>query len=141
MITNIHIVQVESKAYLPQEEIAQIRNIQINNEIHIGKTQTQQNQHNIPVLRCEYSFSILYLSPSVGHIRLSGTVDYSAEGWLIVPTEELGDSERSEIMNAIYQNLIPLALMLSKAQGLPPAIPLPQIGEPEKKEEQSYYHG
>jgi hypothetical protein len=40
MITNIRIAQ-ESKAYLPPEEIVQIKNIHINNEIAIGKTQAE----------------------------------------------------------------------------------------------------
>lgn len=141
MITNIRIVQVESKVYLPVEEIAQIRNIHINNEIAIIKAQTTKNHRDEMVLRCDYSFNIIFLNPSAGHIRFSGTADYSGEDISDKSTADTLSAEtRNEIINAIFQNTAPIALLLSKVQGLPPAIPLPRI-EVQKKEEQSYYHG
>lgn len=97
MITNIRIAQVESKAYLPIEEIAQVRNIHTRNEISITKMQIQKNQRSETIVRCEYSFSILFLNPSVGHLRFSGTADYSGQDISDKTTEDtIGAEVRSE---------------------------------------------
>jgi hypothetical protein len=50
---------------------------------------------------------------------------------------------QNELANTMVANLAPLALMLSKALGLPPSMPVPIINFQQaqnKKDEPTYYH-
>jgi hypothetical protein len=75
----------------------------------------------------EYTFSINYINPSMGYIRYEGTLDYTGDGGETVEqtSDELAPELRHEMAGTIITNLIPMALLLSKAMGLPPASPLP----------------
>jgi hypothetical protein len=101
------------------------------------------------VLRVEYTFAINYLSPNIGHIRFEGLSDYYSEEDLRALKEKWDSGNapgevQNELANTMVANLAPLALLLSKALGLPPSMPVPVINfqqAQKKKEEPTYYHG
>ncbi len=150
MILAVRILSTESKAYPQCTELK--GSYQISSEILLknvvvtgskGATPGQQVQ----VLRVEYDFTITYLAPNAGYLRFGGNVDFRADGDLFALKEKLNEDApcpevRGEVMNAIMQNVAPIALLMSKVQGLPPAIPIPVLNfETKKQEEPTYYHG
>lgn len=153
MILNFQLINVESKVYASTEDIRRYKNININYDINLRNPTvvTQSTPFGEkPVLRVEYTFAINYLSPNIGHIRFEGLSDYYSEDNL----KELKDKwdagnapgdVQNEIANTMVANLAPLALLLSKALGLPPSMPVPVINfqqqAQKKKEEPTYYHG
>lgn len=152
MILNFQLVNVESKVYSSAEDIRKYKNININYDINLRNPSLVAQ--NTPfgeksVLRVEYTFAINYLSPNIGHIRFEGSSDYYSEDDL-KDLKDKWDSGKApgdiqnEIANTMVANLAPLALLLSKALGLPPSMPVPVINFQQmqkKKEEPTYYHG
>ncbi len=152
MILNFQLVNVESKVYSSAEDIRKYKNININYDINLrNPTLVAQSTPfgEKSVLRVEYTFAINYLSPNIGHIRFEGLSDYYSEDDL-KDLKDKWDSGKApgdvqnEIANTMVTNLAPLALLLSKALGLPPSMPVPVINFQQmqkKKEEPTYYHG
>ncbi len=152
MILNFQLINVESKVYSSSEDIRKYKNININYDINLRNPSLVAQ--NTPfgeksVLRVEYTFAINYLSPNIGHIRFEGSSDYYSEDDL-KDLKDKWDSGKApgdvqnEIANTMVANLAPLALLLSKALGLPPSMPVPVINFQQmqkKKEEPTYYHG
>ncbi len=152
MILNFQLRNVESKVYSSSEDIRKYKNININYDINLRNPSLVAQ--NTPfgeksVLRVEYTFAINYLSPNIGHIRFEGSSDYYSEDDL-KDLKDKWDSGKApgdvqnEIANTMVANLAPLALLLSKALGLPPSMPVPVINFQQmqkKKEEPTYYHG
>jgi len=152
MILNFHITNVESKAFSSPQDIRKYKNININYDVNL-KNPSVAVHHTISgdksVLRVEYTFAINYLSPNIGHIRFEGSSDYYVDRD-INELKEKWDSGKAplevqnEIANTMVANLAPLALLLSKALGLPAAMPIPVINFQQvqkKKPEPTYYHG
>jgi hypothetical protein len=152
MILNFQLTTVESKSYSSTEDIRKYKNININYDVNlknpsivIEKTPFGEKS----VLRVEYSFSINYLSPNIGHIRFEGLSDYYSEEDLKELKEKWDSGNapgeiQNELANSMVANLAPLALLLSKSLGLPPSMPVPMINfqqSQKKKEEPTYYHG
>ncbi len=152
MILNFQLINVESKVYSSAEDIRKYKNININYDINLrNPTLMAQNTPfgEKSVLRVEYTFAINYLSPNIGHIRFEGLSDYYSDDDL-KDLKDKWDSGKApgdvqnEIANTMVTNLAPLALLLSKALGLPPSMPVPVINFQQmqkKKEEPTYYHG
>jgi hypothetical protein len=152
MILNFQLINVESKVYSSAEDIRKYKNININYDINLrNPTLVAQSTPfgEKSVLRVEYTFAINYLSPNIGHIRFEGLSDYYSEDDL-KDLKDKWDSGKApgdiqnEIANTMVANLAPLALLLSKALGLPPSMPVPVINFQQmqkKKEEPTYYHG
>lgn len=153
MIINFQLTNVESKAYSSAEDIRKYKNININYDVNLKNPSIVMQ--NTPfgeksVLRVEYTFAINYLSPNIGHIRFEGSSDYYSEDDLRELKEKWDAGKapnevQNELANAMVANLAPLALLLSKALGLPPSMPVPVINfqqaQQKKKEEPTYYHG
>ncbi len=152
MILNFQVTAVESKTYSSAEDIRKYKNININYDVNLKNPSLVVERTPFgekSVLRVEYSFAINYLSPNIGHIRFEGLSDYYSEEDL----KELKDKwdsgkapgdVQNELANNMVANLAPLALLLSKALGLPPSMPVPVINfqqAQKKKEEPTYYHG
>ncbi|HLB69943.1 MAG: hypothetical protein OIN88_14545 [Candidatus Methanoperedens sp.] len=152
MILNFQLISVESKTYSSIEDIRKYKNININYDVNLRNPLVVVEQTPFgekSVLRVEYTFAINYLSPNIGHIRFEGVSDYYSEENLAELKEKWdagkapGDIQ-NELANSMVANLAPLALMLSKALGLPPSMPVPVINfqqAQKKKEEPTYYHG
>ena len=152
MILNFQLTNVESKVYASAEDIRKYKNININYDINLrNPTMVAQGTPfgEKSVLRVEYTFAINYLSPNIGHIRFEGLSDYYSEENLTELKEKWDSGKapsdiQNEIANTMVANLAPLALLLSKALGLPPSMPVPVINFQQmqkKKEEPTYYHG
>jgi hypothetical protein len=152
MILNFQLTNVESKVYASAEDIRKYKNININYDINLrNPTMVAQGTPfgEKSVLRVEYTFAINYLSPNIGHIRFEGLSDYYSEEDLTELKEKWDSGKapsdiQNEIANTMVANLAPLALLLSKALGLPPSMPVPVINFQQmqkKKEEPTYYHG
>jgi len=153
MIINFQLTSVESKVYSSAEDIRKYRNININYDVNFKNPSIVAQ--NTPfgeksVLRVEYTFAINYLNPNIGHIRFEGLSDYYIEEDLKELKEkwDAGNAPtdvQNELANTMVANLAPLALLLSKALGLPPSMPVPVINfqqaQQKKKEEPTYYHG
>lgn len=152
MILNFQLTTVESKTYSIAEDIRKYKNININYDVNLKNPSIVVERTPFgerSVLRVEYSFSINYLSPNIGHIRFEGLSDYYSEEDL-KDLKEKWDSGKApgdvqnELANSMVANLAPLALLLSKSLGLPPSMPVPVINfqqAQKKKEEPTYYHG
>ncbi len=152
MILNFQLTTVESKTYSNAEDIRKYKNININYDVNLKNPSIVVERTPFgdrSVLRVEYSFSINYLSPNIGHIRFEGLSDYYSEEDL-KDLKEKWDSGKApgdvqnELANSMVANLAPLALLLSKSLGLPPSMPVPVINfqqAQKKKEEPTYYHG
>lgn len=152
MIVNFRVTQVESRIYTSPEEVRKQKNININYDINLKNTAIVPKQTPFgekTVLRVEYSFSINYLSPNVGHIRFEGFSDYYSGEKDLTQIKSDWDSGKAppdvqnQIANTLVTNLAPLAITLSSTLGLPPAMPLPTINFQQKKPEpvQTTYHG
>lgn len=152
MIINFQLTNVESKVYSSAEDIRKYKNININYDINLKNPSIVAQSTPFgekSVLRVEYTFAINYLSPNIGHIRFEGLSDYYGEENLkdLKDKWDKGNAPgeiQNEIANTLVSNLAPLALLLSKALGLPPSMPVPVINFQQiqkKKEEPTYYHG
>ncbi len=152
MILNFQVTSVESRTYSSAEDIRKYKNININYDVNL-KNPLIVAQHTPfgekSVLRVEYTFAINYLSPNIGHIRFEGVSDYYSEEDLRALKEKWDSGKapgdvQNELANSMVVNLAPLALLISKALGLPPSMPVPVINFQQamkKKEEPTYYHG
>lgn len=152
MILNFQLTNVESRVYSSAEDIRKYKNININYDINLKNPSIVAQSTPFgekSVLRVEYTFAINYLSPNIGHIRFEGLSDYYGEENLkdLKDKWDKGNAPgeiQNEIANNLVANLAPLALLLSKALGLPPSMPVPVINFQQiqkKKEEPTYYHG
>lgn len=153
MIVNFQLTNVESKVYSTAEDIRKYRNININYDVNLKNPSIVAQSTPFgdkSVLRVEYTFAINYLSPNIGHIRFEGLSDYYSEDNLEALKEKWDSGNapgdvQNELANNMVANLAPLALLLSKALGLPPSMPVPVINfqqaQQKKKEEPTYYHG
>ncbi|MDP2840785.1 MAG: hypothetical protein Q8O17_00730 [Candidatus Methanoperedens sp.] len=152
MILNFQLTTVESKTYSSAEDIRKYKNININYDVNLKNPSIVVEKTPFgekSVLRVEYSFSINYLSPNIGHIRFEGLSDYYSEEDLKSLKEKWDSGNapgdvQNELANSMVSNLAPLALLLSKSLGLPPSMPIPVINFQQvqkKKEEPTYYHG
>jgi len=152
MILNFQLITVESKNYSSAEDIRKYKNININYDVNLKNPSIVVEKTPFgekSVLRVEYSFTINYLSPNIGHIRFEGVSDYYSEEDLKSLKEKWDSGNapgdvQNELANSMVGNLAPLALLLSKSLGLPPSMPVPVINFQQiqkKKEEPTYYHG
>ncbi|TRZ90485.1 MAG: hypothetical protein D4R88_03515 [Methanosarcinales archaeon] len=152
MILNFQLTTVESKNYSSAEDIRKYKNININYDVNLKNPSIVVEKTPFgekSVLRVEYSFTINYLSPNIGHIRFEGVSDYYSEEDLKSLKEKWDSGNapgdvQNELANSMVGNLAPLALLLSKSLGLPPSMPVPVINfqqAQKKKEEPTYYHG
>lgn len=152
MILNFQLTTVESKNYSSAEDIRKYKNININYDVNLKNPSIVVEKTPFgekSVLRVEYSFTINYLSPNIGHIRFEGVSDYYSEEDLKSLKEKWDSGNapgdvQNELANSMVGNLAPLALLLSKSLGLPPSMPVPVINFQQiqkKKEEPTYYHG
>ena len=152
MILNFQLTTVESKNYSSAEDIRKYKNININYDVNLKNPSIVVEKTPFgekSVLRVEYSFTINYLSPNIGHIRFEGVSDYYSEEDLKSLKEKWDSGNapgdiQNELANSMVGNLAPLALILSKSLGLPPSMPVPVINfqqAQKKKEEPTYYHG
>lgn len=146
MITFFHIHNIETKAYPPQEELNHVSGCKINCDIGMKNITLLQDTKS---LRIEFHIALVYLEPSIGRIRFEGIVHYTGEGNLTSIKKEWDAGRapiniQNEVANFAMSNCAPLALLLSRATKLPPAIPIPLIsfGVPEQvveKKEQNIY--
>jgi len=152
MILNFQLTTVESKNYSSADDIRKYKNININYDVNLKNPSIVVEKTPFgekSVLRVEYSFTINYLSPNIGHIRFEGVSDYYSEEDLKSLKEKWDSGNapgdiQNELANSMVGNLAPLALILSKSLGLPPSMPVPVINfqqAQKKKEEPTYYHG
>jgi len=152
MIINFQLTAVESKNYSSADDIRKYKNININYDVNLKNPSIVVEKTPFgekSVLRVEYSFTINYLSPNIGHIRFEGVSDYYSEEDLKSLKEKWDSGNapgdvQNELANSMVGNLAPLALILSKSLGLPPSMPVPVINfqqAQKKKEEPTYYHG
>jgi hypothetical protein len=152
MILNFQLTTVESKTYSSADDIRKYKNININYDVNLKNPSIVVEKTPFgekSVLRVEYSFTINYLSPNIGHIRFEGLSDYYSEEDLKSLKEKWDSGNapgdvQNELANSMVSNLAPLALLLSKSLGLPPSMPVPVINFQQalkKKEEPTYYHG
>ncbi|MDO8724886.1 MAG: hypothetical protein Q7J35_02320 [Candidatus Methanoperedens sp.] len=152
MIINFQLTTVESKNYSSADDIRKYKNININYDVNLKNPSIVVEKTPFgekSVLRVEYSFTINYLSPNIGHIRFEGVSDYYSEEDLKSLKEKWDSGNapgdiQNELANSMVGNLAPLALLLSKSLGLPPSMPVPVINfqqAQKKKEEPTYYHG
>ena len=152
MILNFQLTTVESKNYSSADDIRKYKNININYDVNLKNPSIVVEKTPFgekSVLRVEYSFTINYLSPNIGHIRFEGVSDYYSEEDLKSLKEKWDSGNapgdvQNELANSMVGNLAPLALLLSKSLGLPPSMPVPVINfqqAQKKKEEPTYYHG
>ena len=147
MITNFHIKTIEAKAFVSQEELNNYKHVQINCDLNMKKATLSSDAQ---FLKVEFMLALNYFAPSIGQIRFEGTVVYSGGN----PQEmreikKAWDSDAppanvwNELSNVCMQNTAPIALLLSRVAGLPPAIPIPLINiaeaQADKKEESTIY--
>jgi hypothetical protein len=133
VITGFNITKIQLQSY----NYGKVENVSINQELKLGKppmvtTQsTPFGERN--TLRTEFSLKINYISPSIGYIIFEGFVDCIHGDSDIIrsewdnPNNQVVNKMKTECGNAIFQNVIPLALLLSNRVNLPPVIPLPKI--------------
>ncbi len=120
---------MESRAYLPPEEITKHRTINIRNEITIKSstiTKSSQISGEVPVLKVEWILSVDYLNPSIGYIRLTGVMNCRYKDPELI-IKEMPVDVRNEISNAILLNMASYLIETSKFHNLPSPIPIPRI--------------
>ena len=147
MITNFHIKTIEVKAFVPQEEIKNYKQVQINCDLNMKKATLSSDAK---FLKVEFTLALNYITPSIGQIRFEGTVVYAGGNPQDMrEIKKAWDSDAppanvwNELSNVCMNNTAPIALLLSQAAGLPPAIPIPLINIAEvqagKQEESTIY--
>lgn len=130
MITKFRLIKTESHVYMNEDEIKKHNEIGINYDIGIRSLHTDKSRNELgdqSTQVFEYTFSVNYMNSSMGYIRYEGTIEYQGDKKIktVKGLNELPSKIRNEMTVAIISNLIPLALLLSKVMGLPPASPLP----------------
>ncbi len=139
MITNLYVKSIETKVYMTQEELSKHHNINIANEINISNP----SLIGVPaMLRVNWSLSINYLNPSIGYIRVTGTINYnhnSPESLL----KTLPNDIKSQMANTILTNLASYLIETAKLHNIPSPIPLPRITfeDAKKNNINTGYHG
>lgn len=154
MILNFHLTNIESRIFSSPEDIRKYRNININYDVNLKNPSVVVQETPLgekSIMRVEFTFAINYMSPNIGHIRFEGASDYYGEENLDElktkwDSGKAPDNIQNEIANTMVSNVAPLALMISKALGLPPSMPVPVINfqektQAQKKKEPTYYHG
>lgn len=133
MITIFRIKSIEAKAFVPHEEIDNYKQVQINCDINMQKATLSSDATSFKI---EFSLALTYLAPSIGHIRFEGIMVYANSSTSKQDMRELKKAWDSgappanvwnELANTCMHNTAPIALLLSRATGLPPAIPIPSI--------------
>jgi len=154
MIVGFQVNKIESKSFAGKEHTMQNKSINVNFEVNIkNPILIKQNTPfgKKQVMKLEYAMSINYLNPNIGYIRFEGSTDYYSDGDIEEIQKQWVSGSAStivqnEIANTMINNLVPLALTMSKTMGLPSAVPLPVINFGEKiadikMDEPTYYHG
>ncbi len=139
MITNLYIKSIETKVYMPQEELSKHHNINITNEININNPSLIGEP---AMLKVNWSLSINYLNPSIGYIRVTGIINYkhnSPESLL----KTLPNDIKNEMANAILANFASYLIETAKLHNIPSPIPLPRVNFEELKKDNANtgYHG
>jgi hypothetical protein len=130
MFVGFTISKIESARYVPLEDLGKYSNINVNYDINLRNPAVARMQGG-PVLRIEYSVSINYFNPSIGHIRFEGFCDHAGSDPEHAKKEwDAGRADvsiQNEVANNMMARIIPLAMLLSQNLSLPPAVPLPVI--------------
>ncbi len=139
MILNLYVKSIETKVYMPQEELSKHHNINITNEININNPSLIGEP---AMLKVNWSLSINYLNPSIGYIRLTGAINYShsePESLLKILPNDI----KNEMANAILANFASYLIETAKLHNIPSPIPLPRITfeEVKKNNTNTGYHG
>lgn len=149
MITGFNINKIELKSY----NYGKFGNVSINQELKMAKPPMiveQSTPFGIKnILRVEYQLNINYISPSIGYMIFEGFVDCIDSDSDIIrnewdnPNNTIVNQTKTNCANAIFQNIIPIALLLSNRVNLPPVIQMPMIdfSNQKKKEEHQNYIG
>lgn len=149
MILNFHLKSIETKTYMSPEEMHNYHQINIQNEININNPSLSKSSNlsgEIPILKVEWSLSVNYLNPSLGYIRLVGTINChykDPESMLKV----LPIDVRNEISNSVLTNMAAYLIETAKFHNLPSPIPIPKIdfgqvnGQFKKNNGEMGYHG
>jgi len=139
MILNLHVKSIETKVYMSQEEISKHHNINVSNEITINSPSSVGEQD---IVKVNWTLSITYLNPSIGYIRIIGTMDckYDNPTFLL---KNIPNDIKSEMTNTILFNLASYLIDTAKLHNIPSPIPIPKItfGEPKKTNSEIKYHG
>ncbi|MEA3293715.1 MAG: hypothetical protein U9P81_01890 [Euryarchaeota archaeon] len=153
MIIGFQVKQIDSKTFVNTEDAKKYKSININFDINIKNpilTEQQTPFGQKQSIAIEFALSINYLNPNIGYIRFEGSTNYYQEDGLEALHKQWTSGSappavQNEVANTMVNNLVPLALTISKTLGLPPAVPLPGVnykGKMQKKnEDPTHYHG
>ncbi len=130
MITNITLTKIDSKTY-PSNLSAKC-NIAINLTLQPPNIISQPTPFgDKDILKTDYIFSANYLNPSMGYIRIEGSVDYYNETNLLEIknnwSNEKSNNVKNEISNVLFLNTIPFVMGICEKLKLPSPIAIPQI--------------
>jgi len=130
MLVGFSISKVESVRHVPLEELAKLRNVNVNYDINLRNPVVAKGPAG-DVLRVDFTFSINYINPSTGYIRFEGFCDRAGGDVGKVKAEwDAGRADpviQNEIANHMVTRVMPLAMLLSQSLNLPPAMPVPGI--------------
>ena len=89
------------------------------------------------VLNVGFSFNVKF-NPEVGRLRLEGNVLYLDSSVNKIYSEwqkskKLPDGVHTEVMNAVFRNVIPKAMFVSNELQLPPILPIPRVVRRQQK--------
>lgn len=119
----MRITKTESQMHMHPDDIKKFKTINISYEFSIEEPRAIKSRTGKEeLLQVEYTFAIVYSNPSMGYLRYQGVVDCKK---INESNNDISAEVRNEIAQTIVQNILPLALLSSKAMGLPPAVPLP----------------
>lgn len=132
MITGFNITKVETRAYNHRK----VEKVNISHELKFVRPPTILTQitpfGDKNVLRIEYDLHTSY-SPDIGYMIFGGIIYYFADIYDEVirewedPNNEIANKIKTECGNVIFQNIICIALPLSKSMNLPPVINIPNV--------------
>lgn len=120
---------METRIYLSPEEMIQHHSINIRNEIIIKPTviiKSSPVSGSIPVLKFEWTLSVKYLNPSLGHIRFNGIINCHYDNSEII-IKNVPVEVRNEISNAVLLNMASYLIETAKFHNLPSPIPIPRV--------------
>lgn len=140
MITGFNINKIEIRSY----NYGKVEKININHELKFTRPPSISTQltpfGDKSVLRMEYNLHISY-SPNMGYMIFGGIVDYFTDNYDEItkewenPNNEITNRIKTECSNFIFQNIISIALLLSRATNLPPVVNIPNVVFTNKKKE------
>ncbi len=131
MITAFNIRKIEVHSH-PDPALG----VQIQHELKLNKpnvTQIKTPFGETNVMRVEYTLHIQYINPTMGYMIFEGSLDHyglqdtDVSKWYENTKDVKINQMKNEASNAIMQNILPVAMMISSHVGLPPAIQLPII--------------